>query len=93
MQFETMGGYPPIIRDDDAKINEKTLESRGFAITNIVNINNIMELKKKDNLYVAFGSPSDEETGFDYNIEAMLDTTPHDYKNISYKKISHKLKK
>jgi len=47
MQFEPVGGYPPIIRVDDAKINEKTLETRGFATTNIVSISKIMDSKKK----------------------------------------------
>lgn len=46
MQFEPMGGFPSIIRADE-DISEKTLESRGFATTNIVSISNIMDSKEE----------------------------------------------
>ena len=88
MQFEPMGGFPPIIRENDTKISEKTLESRGFATTNIVSISNIMDTKKKENLYMAFGS--EEEDGIDFIIQGMFDEKPNDYKDIIYEKIPTK---
>ena len=84
MQFEPLGGFPPIVRVDDVT-SEKTLESRGFATTNIVNVSNIMDTKKKENLFIAFGT--EDEDGIDFAIEAMFDTEPNDYKDIVYKKI------
>ena len=89
MQFEPIGGFPSIVRVDDAKISEKTLESRGFATTNIVSINNIMDSKKKENLFMAFGT--DEEDGIDFQIQAMFTENPHEYKDISFKSIPKKL--
>ena len=77
MQFEPLGGFPPIIRVDDAKIGEKTLEARGFTTTNIVNISNIMDTKKKENLFIAFGT--EEEDGVD-----LLIDNPHEYKKVAY---------
>ena len=91
MQFEPIGGFPSIIRAEDNKIPEKTLESRGFATTNIVSINNIMDSKKKENLFMAFGS--EEEDGIDFMINAMMDRKPYEYDNIVYKSISNKLSK
>ncbi|XWV24870.1 n trans domain containing protein [Tupanvirus deep ocean] len=91
MQFEPVGGFPPIIRVDDARISEKTLESRGFATTNIVSISNIMDSKKKENLFIAFGS--EEEEGIDFAIEAMFDEKPYEYKEIVYKEIPKRLSK
>lgn len=91
MQFEPLGGFPPIVREDDAKISEKTLESRGFATTNIVSISNIMDSKKKENLFMAFGSQ--DEDGIDFVIEGMFDEKPHDYKKIVYKDVPVKLKR
>lgn len=90
MQFEPIGGFPPIIRADDAKISEKTLESRGFSTTNIVSISNIMD-SKKENLFMAFGS--EEEEGADFVIQGMFDEKPYEYNNIVYKDISKKLSK
>jgi hypothetical protein len=91
MQFEPIGGFPPVIRVDDSKIKEKTMESRGFATTNIVSISNIMDSKKKENLFVAFGT--DDEDGVDFNIMGMFDEPPHEYDNVVYKKIPKKLSK
>ncbi len=90
MQFEPVGGFPPIVRVDDVKIKDKTLESRGFATTNIVSINNIMDSKKKENLFVAFGS--DDENGFDISVNLMYDK-PKDYDGIVYKDMPNRLKK
>ena len=58
-QFEPMGGFPPIIRKNYAKISGTTLESRGFGTTNIVGIGEIINSKKKGDLYLAFGSDDD----------------------------------
>jgi len=88
---DPIGGFPPIVSDTETKIGEKTLESRGFATTNIVSISNIMDSKKKENLFVAFGS--EEEDGTDFIIGGMFDRKPHEYNDIIYKKIPHKLSK
>ena len=88
MSFQPMGGFPSIVRLDDKKISEKTLESRGFTASNIVSIGNIMESKKKENLFLAFGT--EEEDGIDLAIEGIFYTSPHMYNNIS---ISSKKKK
>jgi len=88
MQFEPIGGFPSIIRVDDDNINEKTLESRGFATKNIVSIRHIMDLKKKENLFMAFGS--DEEDGIDFQIDAMFTENPHDYKDIAFNSVPKK---
>lgn len=58
-KFIPVGGFPPIVKKQK-KIDQKTLESRGFASTNIVSINNIMNSKKKENLFTAFGSTNDD---------------------------------
>lgn len=78
-KFRPMGGFPSIIRKDDM-ISEKTLETRGFGTTNIVSINNIMNSKKKENLFSAFGS--EEEDGLDYNIANMVYNEPYEFKRI-----------
>lgn len=83
MSFEPMGGFPSIVRSDE-KVAEKTLESRGFAASNIVSIGNIMESKKKENLFLAFGA--DEEDGIDLAIEGMFYHSPYEYKKISLSK-------
>jgi hypothetical protein len=88
MQFEPIGGFPPIIKIDDSGISEKTLESRGFATTNIVSINNIMDSKKKENLFIAFGS--EEEDGIDFLIGEMLDNKPLEYNDVAYEDVSTK---
>uniref|UniRef100_A0A6C0LQP0 Uncharacterized protein n=1 Tax=viral metagenome TaxID=1070528 RepID=A0A6C0LQP0_9ZZZZ len=64
MQFDPLGGFPPIIREDDQKISEKTLETRGFSAINIVNIGSIMDTQKKKKLYVAFGNEEEEGGAF-----------------------------
>jgi hypothetical protein len=89
MEFEPMGGFPPIIRIDDAKVSEKTLESRGFGTTNIVSISNIMDSKKKENLFIAFGSEDEDGARM---IDNMLDEEPHEYKDIVYKELKKKKK-
>ena len=91
MQFEPIGGFPPIVRIDDTKIAGKTLESRGFATTNIVSINNIMDSKRKENLFIAFGT--DEEDGVDYGILGMFNENPYEYKDVVYKEIPLRLPK
>jgi hypothetical protein len=44
--FIPIGGFPPIIKIEP-KIEQKTLESRGFQTKNIVSIGDIMKNKKK----------------------------------------------
>lgn len=75
MPFEPIGGFPPIMKKDDATVSEKSLETRGFETTSIVNISDIMKNKKKENLYIAFGSEDEEAIG------GFLDT-PHEYDEI-----------
>ncbi len=89
MQFEPTGGYPPIIRIDESKISGKTLESRGFATTNIVSINNIMDSKKKENLFIAFGT--EEEDGVDFLVGGMMDDGPLEYSDVAYEDIQTKI--
>ena len=79
MQFEPVGGFPSIILNDDI-INEKTLESRGFAATNIVSINNIMDSKKRENFFLAFGS--DEDDTMHRVVDNMFTDNPFDYNDI-----------
>ena len=76
MPFEPIGGFPPIMRKDASALSEKSLEARGFETTSIVNISDIMINKKKENLYIAFGSEDEGETG-----GGFLDT-PHEYDEI-----------
>lgn len=83
MQFEPIGGFPPIIRKKDEAMAKKTFESRGFAVSSsIVDISNIMDTKKKENLFIAFGQ--DEESRITSTIENMLDRTPHQYDEVIY---------
>lgn len=77
MSFEPMGGFPSIIRLKNEKVTKQTLESRGFGTTNIVSINNIMENKKKENLFIAFGT--EEEDGVDFMIDGMFTEKPYEY--------------
>jgi len=83
MQFEPLGGFPPLIRVEDIKPT-KTSETRGFGTTNIVSISNIMDSKKKENLFIAFGS--EDEDGNDLLVSGLFDN-PHDYNRIIYKDI------
>lgn len=91
MSFKPIGGFPSLIKKENAKISEKTLESRGFATTNIVSINNIMDSKKKENLFIAFGT--EEEDGTDFFINDFITENPYEYNNISYTDIPLKLNK
>jgi len=88
--FEPIGGFPPIVRTEESDINKKTLESRGFATTNIVSISNIMDTKKKENLFTAFGF-EEEDGGIDLLIEGMFTETAPKYDDIVYKDIPKKL--
>jgi len=79
--FIPLGGFPPLYRQEDKKVSEKTLESRGFVSTNIVSISNIMSSKKKENLFNAFGT--DEEDGVQSEIAVNgLYETPYDFTGI-----------
>ncbi len=87
MQFVPIGGFPPIILNNP-KIKNDVLESRGFTSTNIVSINNIMNSKKKEDLFIAFGSDDENDynaTGGDF-FSDYLNKTPHTYQYIDYKK-------
>lgn len=89
MPFEPRGGFPPLIRLQE-NVEEKTLETRGFATTNIVNIANIMDTKKKEELFFAFGS-DEEETGHPL-VRNILDTDPLDYQNNGYDRFFRRTK-
>ena len=80
MSFEPIGGFPSIILGNEDNIEGKVLETRGFAGTNIVSINNIMDSKKKENLFLAFGSEG--EDGMHYVVENMFTDNPHHYSSI-----------
>jgi hypothetical protein len=80
MQFEPIGGFPSIILIDENNIKGKTLETRGFVATNIVNISDIMDFKKKENLFLAFGSEDDDNMS--RIIENTFTENPHDYQKI-----------
>jgi hypothetical protein len=86
MQFEPMGGFPPIIRNEDTKITEKTLESRGFA-DQLASISDIMRSKKKEELATAFGS--DQEDGADFILN-KLNENPYEFSKIEYKEMPKK---
>jgi len=50
MQFEPLGGFPPLVRVEDIKITDnekKNVSTRGFSSTNIINIRNILNKQKK----------------------------------------------
>ncbi|AGF85238.1 hypothetical protein QJ854_gp544 [Moumouvirus goulette] len=81
MQFQPMGGFPPIIRNKKNNIDDNILETRGFTTTNIVSIGDIINNKKKQDLYFAFGS--DEEQGYDPTVMNMIYTEPNNYTSIN----------
>jgi len=81
MQFEPVGGFPPIVRIDDIKVDPSTLEIRGFASTNLVNIKDIITTQKKKNVFMSMDN--DSETGF--NVDSFLHKKPKEYSKISYK--------
>jgi hypothetical protein len=92
MQFEPLGGFPPIVRIDDVKPVENNLGTRGFASTNIVSINNIMNSKKKGNLFIAFDN-AEEEGGYDLMSDTLLYEKPIEFSGINYKEMPKRLKK
>uniref|UniRef100_A0A6C0C807 Uncharacterized protein n=1 Tax=viral metagenome TaxID=1070528 RepID=A0A6C0C807_9ZZZZ len=50
MQFEPLGGFPPLVRVEDVKITgdeKKNISTRGFSSANIINIRNILNQQKK----------------------------------------------
>lgn len=81
-KFEPMYGFPSLIPIEKTKIPAKALEQRGFASTNIVSIGKIMDTKKKENLFLAFGS--ENEDGVDLLIQEMYEKTPNEYNEIVY---------
>lgn len=82
--FEPIGGYPPLIRLAD-DIDEKKIETRSFENSNIVNIKNIINTKKKD-VFIKFGMS--EEDGFNKSDQHLRDyltfTAPREYDDIEY---------
>ena len=86
MPFKPRGGFPSIVRKEEADTSGKSMETRGLSKSNIVSINNIMESKKKENLFIAFGT--EEEDGITYAIERMITDHPHKYNKISYRELS-----
>ena len=85
MQFEPLGGFPPIIRADDGKQVENNLGTRGFASTNIVSITNILQSKKKGNAFIAFDNAEEEEGGYDLLSDNLLYQKPFEFSDINYK--------
>lgn len=83
MSFEPLGGFPSIVRKEDSINQADDLKTRGFSTTNIVNISNIMEKKKKD---IFLSLSSEDESGVSENLffEEMMFTKPNDYEKISY---------
>ena len=60
MNYEPTGGFPTIKRIIDTDVESKALEDRGFS-TNIVSIGEIMDSKKRENLFFAFGTDEDDQ--------------------------------
>ncbi|BCS83254.1 hypothetical protein QLL95_gp0869 [Cotonvirus japonicus] len=58
MQFVPMGGFPPIVKKNNKNLSSSILETRGFS-SNIVDIEKIINSKKKKDLYLAFGSDNE----------------------------------
>ena len=73
MIFEPKGGFPSIIKISQ-KIPEKTLEQRGFD-KSIVSISEIMNSKKNDNFFAAFGINNNDDdqsrivNAYDYHLD------------------------
>jgi hypothetical protein len=83
MTFEPMGGFPPIVREEDTKVPKTTLESRGFA-TNIVSLTNIMEKKKKKDSFILLGS--EEESGMsEMELNSAMFRKPQSYNKVMFK--------
>lgn len=80
MPFVPMGGFPPLVILEDEPVPEKTLETRGLPSTNIVSIGNIINVKKKESLFSAFGS-EEEESG-EILLNDAFDYTPYEYDGI-----------
>jgi hypothetical protein len=92
MAFEPMGGFPPIVREDDVKESKTTLESRGFS-TNIVSLTNIMEKKKKKDTFILLGT--EEESGMsemELN-SALLPHKPQTYSKVKFRDSTKKKSK
>lgn len=80
MNFIPIGGFPPMVRANNNQINNQILNTRGFSNTNIVSIADIMNSKKKENLFIAFGS--EDENGIDYSMGRLFTDNPIDYDKI-----------
>jgi hypothetical protein len=74
--FEPMYGYPPLVRVSEDAVEGSVLETRGFGAkkSNVVPIGEIMNVKKKENLFLAFGDESEDSETSKY--ESLLDIRP-----------------
>lgn len=79
--FEPRGGFPPIIRIKKTISDKKILKPREFAPI-VVNISNIMNSKKKEDLFTAFNS--DYEGGANIFVNNMFNDYPNEYAEIKY---------
>jgi len=103
MQFEPMGGFPPIVRVEDAQNSQKdetNLGTRGFASTDIVSINSIMSSKKKGNLFITFGEEQEDGLGLGLDLDLdselsddILHEKPIDFQGINYREIPKRMAK
>ncbi len=91
MSFVPKGGFISVVPVEE-QLSKNTLESRGFS--SIVDISKIMGSKKKENLFLAFGS-EDEEGAMEYEIDNITNRTPYKFETflVSPKKNSKKHKK
>lgn len=84
MQSDVIGGFPPIkIIRKKTNLNEKKLETRGFSTTNIVDIGKIMESKKKESFFNAFGTENEDD------MYMFVNSRPHEFNDIKYKDVSN----
>lgn len=86
MQFEPVGGYPPLYRKDDANTDKKIPETRGYGNTSIVKISDIMNYQKKTKFLSAFGT--EDEDGGDFMFPELYET-PHKYSGVKYKELKN----
>ena len=91
-----MGGFPPLVRKSDKRIEKKVLETRGYSGKDkIASIAEIMNTRKKQTLFLAFGNQDQDELGggrsdaLDDYVGEILDNKMggHDYNKIVYKEL------
>lgn len=67
MQFEPLGGFPPLMRIEDVKITDddkKNVSTRGFSSASIINIRNILNQQKKTYTEGGFSKATKENDSF-----------------------------